>query len=100
MDDQRSIEARKFRAQDAKQLLENPLFVEAFKSLENALLSASMTCEPDNKDKAQRIVISHQLLAGIKREITRIVQDGNIADVQLSEIEQKKQNVFQRAFRR
>ena len=88
MDDQRSIEARKFRAQDAKQLLENPL------------LSASMTCEPDNKDKAQRIVISHQLLAGIKREITRIVQDGNIADVQLSEIEQKKQNVFQRAFRR
>lgn len=100
MDDQRSIEARKFRAQDAQQLLENPLFVEAFQALENALSSAAMSCEPDNKDKAQRIVISHQLLAGIKREITRIVQDGNIADVQLSEIEQKRQNVFMKAFRR
>jgi hypothetical protein len=99
MNDQ-SIEARKFRAQDARQLLENPLLIEAFKSLENALLSAAMLCEPDNKDKAQRIIISHQLLAGIKREITRVIQDGEIAKVQLNEIEAKRQNAFMKVFQR
>lgn len=100
MNEKHTIEARKFRAQDAKQLLENPLLVEAFQAVENALLLASTSCEPDNKDKAQRIIISHQLLAGIKREITRIIQDGDIANVQLSEIEQKRQNMLMRAFRR
>lgn len=98
--DNRTLENRKFRAADAKQLLENPMLIEAFQSLENALSSAALSCEPDNKDKAQRIVISHQLLAGIKRELTRIVQDGAIADVQLSEIEQKRQNIFQRVLSR
>ncbi len=93
-------ESRKFRAQDAKQLLEHPMLKEAFQAIENALISSALTCEPDNKEKAQRIVISQQLLAGIKREITRIIQDGEIATVQLSEIELKRQNVFMRMFKR
>lgn len=100
MEAEHSIQARKFRAQDAKQLLENPMLVGAFKSLEDAISSSALSCDPDNKDKAQRIVIGLQILAGIKREITRIIEDGNIADVQLNEIEQKRQNIFMRAFRR
>lgn len=93
-------EARKFRAQDAKQLLEHPMLKEAFQAIENTLISAALACEPDNKDKAQRIVISQQLLSGIKREITRVIQDGEIAKVQLSEIEAKRQNVFMRMLKR
>lgn len=81
---------RQFRATDAKQLLENKLFVEAFDAVENHLDMAALTCDPDNKDKAQRIVISKQLLAAVKREITRIVNDGTMAEVQIAELEQRK----------
>lgn len=81
---------RTFRATDAKQLLENKLFVEAFDAVQNHLNMAALACDPDNKDKAQRIVISQQLLAAVKREITRIVNDGAMAEVQISELEQKR----------
>ena len=71
------MEARAFRSQDARQLLENPLFVEAFSSVEKHLQMAAMTCDSDDAQKALRIVISQQLLAAVKREITRVVQDGD-----------------------
>lgn len=81
---------RTFRATDAKQLLENTLFVEAFDAVANHLNMAALTCDPDNAEKARRIVISQQLLAAVKREITRVVNDGAMAEVQISELEQKK----------
>ena len=81
---------RTFRATDAKQLLENKLFVDAFDAVQNHLNMAALTCDPDNAEKARRIVISQQLLAAVKREITRVVNDGAMAEVQLSELEQKR----------
>lgn len=81
---------RTFRATDAKQLLENNLFVEAFEAVAGHLNAAALTCDPDNQAKAARIIISQQLLAAVKREITRIVNDGAMAEVQLSELEQRK----------
>jgi hypothetical protein len=87
-------EARKFRATDAKQLLENPLFVEAFGALKNHLNMQALSCDPDNAAKAQRIVLSQQLLAGLEREITRIVQDGTIAEIQMNEIEKRNRLAF------
>jgi len=92
-------EDRVFRATDARQLLENKLFVEAWDAVERHLSSAALSCDPDNKDKAQRIIISQQLLAAVKREITRIVQDGEVARVQIAEIE-KKRSLMQRVLRR
>lgn len=83
-------EDRKFRATDARQLLENTLFVEAWEAVEKHLNMAALTCDPDNAEKARRIVISQQLLAAVKREITRVVNDGAMAEVQISELEQKK----------
>ena len=81
---------RTFRATDAKQLLENKLFVEAFDAVAGHLNMQALTCDPDNAEKARRIVISQQLLAAVKREITRVVNDGAMAEVQLSELEQKR----------
>lgn len=83
-------EDRIFRSTDARQLLENPLFVKAFAAVEGHLNSAALSCDPDSKDKAQRIIISQQLLAAVKREVVRVVQDGEVAQVQLSELEQKR----------
>lgn len=83
-------EDRRIRATDAKHLLEHPMFVEAWDAVEKHLSMQAMTCDSDNAQKALRIVISQQLLAGVKREITRIVQDGVVAEVQLNELEQKR----------
>ena len=88
-------EDRTIRATDAKHLLENPLFVEAWDAVANHLQMAAMSCEPDNQVKAQRVIISIQLLAAVKREVTRIVQDGAIADVQMRELETKR-SIFRR----
>ncbi len=98
--DNKTLENRQFRANDAKQLLENPLLIEAFTTVENAIHNMALSCEPDNKDKTQRIIISLQLLAGIKRELTKVIDDGIIAKIQLSEIEQKKQFDLMRVFKR
>lgn len=86
---------RTIRAADAKHLLEHPLFVEAWDAVEKHLHMATMSCEPDNAVKAQRIIISQQLLAAVKREVTRIVQDGMVADVQMRELETKR-SIFRR----
>lgn len=83
-------EDRTIRAADAKQLLENPMFVEAWAAVEKHLNMQALTCDSDNAQKALRIVISQQLLAGVKREIQRIVTDGVVAEVQLSELEQRR----------
>lgn len=83
-------EDRRIRATAARQLLENEMFVEAFDAVEKHLHMQAISCDSDNAQKALRIVISQQLLAGVKREISRIVQDGLVAEVQLSEIEEKR----------
>lgn len=87
---QATLEDRTIRAKDAKHLLDNPLFVEAFGAVEGHIDAMALACDPDNAEKARRIVISKQLLAAVKREITRVVNDGTVAEVQLSELEQKR----------
>jgi hypothetical protein len=85
-----SLESRVIRANDAKQFLQSPLFREAFDGVAADLEAVALSCDPDNKDKAQRIVIAKQLLAAVKREITRKVEDGEMAQFQMSELERKK----------
>lgn len=83
-------EHRKFVGQDAKALLENTLFREAFESVEGYLVGQAHSCDPDNKDKAQRVVIAMQLLRAVKREIERKVEDGEMAEIEIAELERKR----------
>jgi hypothetical protein len=92
-----SLEDDKFRAADAKQLLDNPLFKAAFQAVGEYIEQQALACEADNKDRAQRIVISKQLLAALKREIFRHVENGQIADIRIAELEKKRGiKLFQR----
>lgn len=92
-----SLESDKFRAADAKALLENPLFKAAFEAVSGYLEAKALTCDPDNKEAAQRVVISKQLLAALKREIQRHVESGVVADIRMAELEKKKRfALFQR----
>ncbi len=85
-----SLEQQQFRAADAKALLDNPLFKDAFGAVSEYLEAKALTCDPDNKDMAQRVILSKQILAAIKREIQRHVENGAVAEIQIAELEKRK----------
>jgi hypothetical protein len=92
-----SPETRRIRGADARQLLDNKLLKEAFESVAKYVDDQAMTCSPDDAVRAQRIIISKQLLAAIKREITRVIEDGELAKIEISEIERRgRMRLFQR----
>jgi hypothetical protein len=92
-----TLEQDRITGEDAKQLLNNKLLKDAFSKVGEYIDQKALTCDPDNKEVAQRIILSKQILMGIRREIERLVETGMIAEVQLSEIEKKRRfSVFQR----
>lgn len=90
-----SSEQAIIRGAQARDLLDNPLLKEAFAAIERHLDQQALSCDPDNKDQAQRIIIARQIAAGIKRELVRVIEDGSIAQVRLNEIT-KKRGLFKR----
>ena len=82
-------EQRRIIGAEARQALENKHWNEAMSAVEGYLVENAKTCDPDNKDKSQRIVISLQLLEAIKRELVRKIEDGEFAAVEIKELERK-----------
>ena len=92
-----SLESAKWKAEDAKRLLEDPMLQDAFKAVASYLDDRALGCDPDNKEMAQRIVLSKQLLAAIRREIYRHIESGQVASIRIAELEKKKPfSVFRR----
>ncbi len=83
-------EARKIKGADARALLENRLLKEAFANVAAYIEGEAMSCKPDDMVRAQRIILSKQLLAAIQRELTRAVEDGAVAEIQIHEIEKAR----------
>lgn len=90
------IEQEKIRGRDAKALLENPLLQEAFEAVNSHLESRILGCDVDNTGQTQRVVLAKQILKGIRREIERIIENGQVAEIQLSELDAKRVSVFRR----
>lgn len=83
-------EDRRIRGADAQALLNNKLFKEAFEAVDGYIEAQALSCKPDDKDMAQRLILSKQLLRAIEREIRRQVEDGAVAEVQIQEINQRR----------
>lgn len=81
---------------EAQALLNNEMFKGAFQAVGEYIEAKAMSCDPDNKEMAQRVILSKQILAGIKREIERQVETGMIAEVQINELEKKQFRFFRR----
>lgn len=90
MNDEQTPEQRRTVANEARQLLDNRHFQEAFAAVDAYLEAQAIACDPDNKDKAARIIISKQLLQAVRREVIRKMEDGYMAEVQIAEIERKR----------
>jgi hypothetical protein len=84
-----SPQTRRVIGEEAKQALQNKHWTEALAAMDEYLTAQELACDPDNKDKAARIVISRQLLVGIKRELVRKIEDGEMAQIEIAEIERR-----------
>ncbi len=80
---------RRIIGEEAKQLLANKHFRDAFDAVESYLHGQAKACDPDNKDKAQRVVIAMQIHEALKREIVRKVEDGEMAQVEIAELDKR-----------
>jgi len=83
-------EQRRINANEARQLLENKHFKEAFEAVGEYLENKALSCDPDNKEQAQRVVIAKQIFVSIRREIERKLDDGYMAEVEIVELERKR----------
>jgi hypothetical protein len=84
-----SPEQRRIVGAEAKQALENRHWKEAFEAVDGYLVGQAKACDPDNKDKTQRVIIAIQLMEALKRELIRKVEDGEMAKIEMQELERK-----------
>lgn len=87
---------RRIIGAEAKQALENKHWKEAFTEVDAYLDQVALTCDPDNKEKAQRIVISKQLLQSLRNTMVRKIEDGEAAKIEMERIEDNRVRVFRR----
>ena len=69
------------REAEAKRLLENELFVEAFDTLEKELLLSSSRTGANDVSQRESCWLATRLLERIKAHITSIVETGHMAKV-------------------
>jgi hypothetical protein len=88
-----NADQRRIRGNEARQVLENRHFMEAWEALHEYLEAQAASCDPDSMEKAHRIVISKQLLIGLRREFVRKTEDGYMAEVELDELNKRRRVV-------
>jgi hypothetical protein len=82
------IDARK--GQDAKDLLENPILVEAFDALEREYLKAWRQSKPADDEERERLWLAVGILDEIKRHLRVVVENGMMAKRDIDKISGKK----------
>lgn len=88
-------ERRRIIGAEAAQALRDKHWNEAFEAVDDYLDKVALSCDPDNKEKAQRIVISKQLLQSVRQALIRKIEDGEAARIEIERLEPRKR-VFQR----
>lgn len=81
------------RSTDANNVLSNHAYKKAVEKIDKHLENQIRSCNPDDKDMAQRVVLAKQIFHGLQRELVRIMEDGEREPV-IKEI--NKTSVFKR----
>jgi hypothetical protein len=69
------------REERAKRLLEDPIFVESFESLEKELMALWENTGAQDVDQRESFWLAMRLLVRIKAHITSIVETGHMAKI-------------------
>ncbi len=78
------------RGQEAKELLENPMLVEAFEALEREYLKAWRQSKPADDEERERLWLAVGILDEIKRHLRVVVENGVMAKRDIDKISGKK----------
>ena len=91
------LKAQTYRAEDAKAVLNNPAWKMAWEALNAHMDQKLSLCDTVNREKAADVVRCKQLLSAIEREFHRIIESGQVAEMQILE-EEKKKSFLHRVF--
>jgi hypothetical protein len=94
-------EQRSIVSAQAKQSLEDPHWRDAFRDVESYIVDKLKGCDTGSKEgqeRAANAVNCLQMLEALKRELYRKVEDGEMARVEIRELEKRRglRAVFQR----
>lgn len=82
------IDARK--GQEAKDLLENPVLVEAFAILEREYLKAWRQSKPADQEERERLWLAVGILEELQRHLRVVVENGMMAKRDIDKISGRK----------
>jgi len=73
------------RGDQAKKVLENEIYKEAFKSVQDNILEAMKTSPLGDETTHNRLVIALQVLGQIEKSLTNVMQTGKMAQIQVND---------------
>ena len=79
------LEKERQRAVEAKQLLDNKYFKEAFEATEKSILDQMEEVSLRDKDMHTTLIMARKNLHAIKRHLLRTIETGEMAKLQLSQ---------------
>lgn len=70
------------RSQDADRILKEPLFIEAFHSIEASILNAMKQCAINDHSTQHELILTLQLLGRLNKFFVDIINTGKLAMIQ------------------
>lgn len=64
------------RAQRARQILDDPLFIEAFEGLELGAIERLASCDAHDKDRLQTLTMGLQTIRAVRRRFSLWISEG------------------------
>lgn len=88
---------RRIIGAEAEQSLRDKHWDAAFDEVNAYLDQVALSCDPDNKEKAQRIILSKQLLQSVRGALVSKIEDGELAKIEIEQLEARdKLRMFRR----
>lgn len=92
-----SLEQDINRAQQAKFLLDNPIYQEAIEGVRSAIITAWSNAPIRDVDGQHELKLMLKLLTDLENNILRAVNDGKLAQIEIERQKKPLFNVFKRA---
>jgi len=84
------------RALRARQLLENELLTEAFKTLEDAYIAAWRSTNVEDQLGREKLFLAINVVGKVKQHLATAIHDGRLAEVELVELAKKRERAAAR----
>ena len=85
MNEDRLLDAQR-RASRAKQLLDDELIQECFRTLEDSYISAWRATTIDNVSAREKLFLAINVVGKVRDHLTNVVQNGKLAQAELNEL--------------